>query len=191
MNEQQEPETRLDAAIDRAVRQFMSAEPPAGLRRRVLARLADQPAAAWHRWGFATAAVAAIVLTVVLMRPGTPPSTPSGSHVSADAAVPSASAEPAAGPAVTEQVEPAPARVTPERRARMETLPEPPPGTRVQDVFGPPPARIAAASVETAPAPSASGDDPLAHIESLMVPAIAIPPLVVPPLAIPPLPTQK
>jgi hypothetical protein len=191
MNEQQDSETRLDAAIDRAVRQFMSAEPPAGLRQRVLARLADPPAPLWHRWGGAAAAVAAIVLTVVLMRPGTPPSTPSGNHVSAEAVVPSAPAEPLAMPAVTEQVEPAPARVTPERRARIEALPEPPPGTRVQEVFGPPPARIAAASVETSPVPYASGDDPMTDIESLLVPAIAIPPLVVPPLTIPPFPAQK
>ena len=66
---------RLDEAIDKEVRRLMDAEPAAGLRARVLARIeepsARRPATRW--WLTSAAAVAAIVFAVLLTR-----STPQG-----------------------------------------------------------------------------------------------------------------
>ena len=53
-------DSRLDAAIDRAVRDMMSGEPRADLRERVLAELAGEPARAawWPRLALGSVAVA-------------------------------------------------------------------------------------------------------------------------------------
>jgi hypothetical protein len=58
---------RLDAAIDRAVREMLDVEPPAGLRGRVVDRI-RQPrrAFAWTWFAVPVAAAAAVVLAVVL-----------------------------------------------------------------------------------------------------------------------------
>jgi len=40
---------RLDAAIDRTVRQMLDVEPPAGLRRRVIERISAPVASAFRR----------------------------------------------------------------------------------------------------------------------------------------------
>jgi hypothetical protein len=67
----------LDAAIDRAVRDMMSAEPRAGLRERVLAELAGDPvhAAWWPRLAFGSAAIAVaiVILLVIVNRPAERP----------------------------------------------------------------------------------------------------------------------
>jgi hypothetical protein len=63
-------DSHLDAAIDRAVREMMSAEPRADLRERVLSELQDTPARTphWPRLAFGSAALAvAVVATVVLV----------------------------------------------------------------------------------------------------------------------------
>ena len=92
-------DSHLDAAIDRAVREMMSAEPRADLRERVLSELQDTPARTphWPRLAFGSAALAvAVVATVVLVdrlpdRPvervaiSTSPATESPSHGPADA----------------------------------------------------------------------------------------------------------
>jgi hypothetical protein len=69
-------ESLLDRAIDRAVRRLMEVDPPAGLRRRVLARI-DAPApAGWTffpRYAAVAAAAAVLVLAVVFVsRPSQP-----------------------------------------------------------------------------------------------------------------------
>jgi hypothetical protein len=61
-------EDAADAAIDRAVREIMSAEPRPGFRRRVLDRLAENRRPAWSvpRLGFGAAAAAAVVLALFM-----------------------------------------------------------------------------------------------------------------------------
>jgi hypothetical protein len=58
----------LDAAIDRAVRSMMSAEPRAGMRQRVLARIHEAPRRAFPMWRLAIAGggVAAMALAVAI-----------------------------------------------------------------------------------------------------------------------------
>jgi hypothetical protein len=64
-------ETRIDRAIDRAVRDMMHIDPPAGLRRRVLARLSDskrpQRHAPWAQIVFAIAAAMLVVMAAPRM----------------------------------------------------------------------------------------------------------------------------
>jgi hypothetical protein len=169
--------SRLDAAIDRAVRRMMDAEPPPGLRRRVLARL-EPPAAAiawWPRLGVAAATMAAIALAVVYMNPGPqrpPPAEPPGVLAEGPIpvmpppdAVPGAETPPAPSPEA-----PGPA-TKPERAPRVERLPDPP---RVDDVFGTrPDGRVAAATVDAPALAPAVEPEPLAEIEPLQVPALS------------------
>jgi hypothetical protein len=171
-----EPGSRLDTAIDRAVRRMMDVEPPDGLRRRVLQRLEEpaSPFAWWPRLGLAAATLAAILLAVVYFRPAAPERhvTPQ-EQILAQAPLPvmpppdGDSPETSAG---VPEAPPAPT-VTPgdtARTARVERLPDPP---RVDDVFGPrPDGRVAAATVD---APGRAGPDPLPEIEPLQVPLLA------------------
>ena len=77
MTDSRRDDSHLDAAIDRAVRDLMSAEPRAGLRERVLAELTGEPARAawWPRLavGSAAVAVAVAVLLMIVNRPPVPP----------------------------------------------------------------------------------------------------------------------
>ena len=64
-----------DAAIDRAIRDIMSAEPRPGFKNRVLMRLAQEPPAPlWTRprLGLAAAAVALALMLAIWMRPSEP-----------------------------------------------------------------------------------------------------------------------
>ncbi|MBW8894789.1 MAG: hypothetical protein JF613_01195, partial [Acidobacteria bacterium] len=59
-------ETRIDRAIDRAVRDMMQIDPPAGLRRRVLARLSDSNRPQRHApWAQIVFAIVAAMLVVI------------------------------------------------------------------------------------------------------------------------------
>jgi len=59
-------ETRIDRAIDRAVRDMMQIDPPAGLRRRVLARLSESKRPQRHTpWAQIAFAVVAAMLVVM------------------------------------------------------------------------------------------------------------------------------
>ena len=62
-------DSHLDAAIDRAVRELMSAEPRADLRERVLSELQDAPARTtlWPRLAFGSAALAATVVAMLVL----------------------------------------------------------------------------------------------------------------------------
>jgi hypothetical protein len=169
--------SRLDAAIDRAVRRMMDAEPPPGLRRRVLARL-EPPAAAiawWPRLGVAAATMAAIALAVVYMNPGPqrpPPAEPPGVVAEASSpVVPPTDVVPGADTPMAPTPEaPAPA-TQPERAPRVERLPDPP---RVDDVFGTrPDGRVAAATVDAPAVGPTVEPAPLPEIEPLQVPALA------------------
>jgi hypothetical protein len=93
-------DSHLDAAIDRAVRDLMRAEPRTDLRERVLAEIASAPArAVWRpRLAFASAAlaVAAVALLVLVNRPADRPvervavATPPTAPASTPAEVPTA-----------------------------------------------------------------------------------------------------
>src|SRR3954451_15887389 len=76
-------ETRIDRAIDRAVREMVQIDPPAGLRRRVLARLNDSTERRGYflpRYAFAAIAIAVLAVAVTSMRerivPPAPPTAP-------------------------------------------------------------------------------------------------------------------
>ena len=61
---------RLDDAIDGAVREIMGTEPPAGLRQRVIRRLAEPERRAWiavPRLAFVTAVVLAVAVGAFVM----------------------------------------------------------------------------------------------------------------------------
>jgi hypothetical protein len=77
MTDNRRDDSRLDAAIDRAVRDLMSVEPRAGLRERVLAELTGEPARAvwWPRLALGSAAVA-VAVVVLLMIVNRPPARP-------------------------------------------------------------------------------------------------------------------
>lgn len=197
MSEHYEHGSRLDAAIDRAVRRMLSAEPPADLRRRVLARLDDPPpsAAWWPRWGLATAGVAAVVLAVVMLRPATtplePPATQAAASPVATGSVPGVPRVEPDAPIAGSPPAPRVTAETPARTVRIERLPEPP---MTDVVFGSPDGRVTAASVEASLAPDTPGEDLTAArpgLPPIIVGEIAIAPLVVPPVAIAPLTTQK
>jgi hypothetical protein len=90
MTDNRHDDSRLDAAIDRAVRDLMSVEPRAGLRERVLAELTGEPARAawWPRLALGSAAVA-VAVVVLLMIVNRPPAQPVD-HTIAGAAPPAA-----------------------------------------------------------------------------------------------------
>lgn len=189
MSKQHDTETRLDAAIDSAVRQMMAVDPRAGFRQRVLARL-DRPApvvAWWPRFALAGAALAAIVLAVVLLRPAPPANEVQMVETQPPAAPVTTPASVAPDPDVE-----APAPVGPTLTARtpapkVEKLPDAP---RVDNVFGTPPdGRVAAANAVDPPAAPPVEDagaalPPLAPIE---IPAIEVPPIEIKPLTLTPL----
>jgi hypothetical protein len=141
----------LDVAIDRAVRRMMAAEPPPGLRHRVLRRLEGGAAPAWGffpRFAMAGGALAIVVLgSAVVMRPG-PPAAPAPQS----AAVAPAPAAPVAVEPLTVPPQAAPVPPPTVRAPRRERLPEPP---QMAEVFGTPDARVSATSV-----PPVALDDP-------------------------------
>lgn len=68
MKSDHRPKINMDAAIDRAVRSIMSAEPRAGLRQRVLSRINEAPRRAFplFRLAIVGGSIAAIALAVAL-----------------------------------------------------------------------------------------------------------------------------
>jgi hypothetical protein len=173
--------TRIDDAIDRAVRDLVRQDPAAGFRRRVLSGL-DSPARRTVLWpGLATAAAALAVVTMVVMmrdEPGGPAPAPQQTAVS----------EPAHAPAVVP---------TPPSPSRPAELVAPPRSRRAPDsepvrmaTFGHRDGRVSAASLGEAALPVTAGADE-AVPEGVAIPApppIAIGPIEPPaPLAIPPI----
>lgn len=189
MSRQQDPGGRLDAAIDRAVRQLVQVDPPAGLRRRVLAALTTAPPALswWPRAAVAGAALAVLVLAVTFMRLTGPP--PADTRIATQMAKPAAPlAVPAPGPDA-HVPGPAPEAAPPARAQApdpiVEELPPPP---RMDAVFGTAPdRRVAAASTaatgSTAPEDSADVLPALAPIElaPIVIAPIEIQPVMLPP----------
>ena len=183
----------LDRAIDRAVRSMMQVDPPAGLGRRVMARLQrPERRGGWLTgWLIPVAAVAMFLVAVVLMRdqPGSPVSAPvvAPPSVAANAPAPDASA-PTPAPVAPASTRPR-ASVSPRVPSR-ERIPMP----AVANVFGPRSGRVASAALpsEDAVWPSPSGSDtqaPLHTVAPIVVPPVAMPPIETPAIVIPPLPS--
>jgi hypothetical protein len=152
MTDKHRTERDVDAAIDRAVHEIMSAEPRPGFRRRVLDRLGDAPPARWT-WarisvGIA-AATASLVAAIWLAAPerSTAPTAPAvARHQPAEVAPPPPSptrkteGEP---PVVKKPIAPAgPLRTVPRR-----AVPQPPPG-RVEAASLPLPQPNAVSTIE-------------------------------------------
>jgi hypothetical protein len=185
-----ENQTRLDDAIERAVRNIMRRDPPPGLRARVLSRL-DAPTRttfAWPQLATAAVAVAAVAIALVMLRDAQPvPSAPAGATQtvaagqSAQAPPPITETPPGAGTPAGPRPRAAP------RREPVRTV-----------TFGPRDGRIAAANLRTAPARVSdppgepTADDapvplpPAVFVDALTPPRpIEIAPIVVVPIEIP------
>jgi hypothetical protein len=190
-----ESRTRVDEAIDRAVRELMRRDTPAGFRARVLARLDAPPRrmAMWPALATAAGVLAVAAIGLVVLRE---PVTDAPSHP-----VPVAASGPApAGPATDAPRRPEtapPAADSPVRRApRAEPV--------RTATFGPRDGRVAAASLAVPrPEPADAGPAPAAIVESVAETAgpspiavrplaspnpIEIAPITVPPLQIPRMP---
>jgi hypothetical protein len=177
-------ESPLDRAIDRAVREMMQIDPPAGLRRRVLSRLESSDTrrpAFLPRYVFATAALAILVLAAMFMREH------GGTRVESDAPPSVASTAPPRQQPVP-ATEPHTAK-DPKVTARGLSAPitrEPIPMPRVADVFGARTTRVSAAAD-----PGSEGvwtGDP-AGPKNVDVPSNPVPPLTVTPLTAAPIET--
>jgi hypothetical protein len=174
-------ESRLDRAIDRAVRDMMDVDPRPGFRRRVLANLDREPlrSSMFFRVALVGAALAVLILAVMVIVPDRRSALP---HTVAQRAAPPAltAPQPPAPSSTSVQTPRAPKRTTGVTRERI-------PMPRVTNVFGERRDAAAATSVEAdtvwpAPAPQAHEDSPSAP-PPLVIPALEAPaPIVIAPL---------
>lgn len=194
------PDRDIDDAIDRAVRDFMSAEPRPGFRARVLERLARRPST-WFALPRVAAAAALLVILVAAVqmarhaRPLTPPPTPTESTAEARPEAPAGRALEA--PPADVRPAPAPASGSASRAespaAPPRRTPAPPdtPPSSAGPQFPPRGAVAAATLVGASSAPSATIDGmpvPLApDAEPLVIEPLTIAPLAIEPLVVAPL----
>lgn len=198
--------TRIDEAIDRAVREIMHREPPPGLRRRVLSRLEAPAPRAWlaPRIAFAAAAVlVAAMATFVMLRSDRTTDSPRHEIAAAPASTPAA-------PSIDRSTQPQPAGVErssprpsqPRRIAQPAAVPSAgaasAPRATAPAIAGPPQGRVTATSlpdasagpavtrtVPAAPAvpelPQSAGLPPLPEIQivPIRIDAIPVPPIIV------------
>ncbi len=194
--------TRIDEAIDRAVREIMHREPPPGLRRRVLARL-DAPAPrAWvaPRIAFAAAAVLIVVVaTVLMLRNNRVAETPRHEIAAAPASTPATPSADRAAPSPPSVVEHTRRPSQPRRIARPAPaqsasvgLAPPAAGPRTAT---PPQGRVTATSLPDAsagpaftPAAAASAlPEPPTAVGLPPLPDIQIPPIKIDAIPVPPI----
>jgi hypothetical protein len=186
--------TRVDEAIDRAVRDLMRRDAPAGFRARVLARL-DAPRrrlAAWPAFATAAGVFAVAAIGLVVLRES-PPDAPRE-------VAPVAASRPAPPPPATDAAPPRAEGAAPVRDSTARRAPRAEPARTA--VFGPRDGRVAAASLaSTSPEPEdaapaspavveAAGSAPWRiEVRPLASPnPIEIAPITVPPLQIPRMP---
>jgi hypothetical protein len=172
-------ESPLDRAIDRAVRQMMEVDPPADLRRRVLARLGAPAPGRWAlfpRYAAAAAAAAALVLAVVFVpRPSKAPTVvEEAPAVVAAPATPVAAEPPAAKPAVALPDAGAAQKATAPGGARPSTPHrEPIAMPQITNLFGSGGRRVSAANAaESAKGANVNAPDP----QPIDIPALAAAP---------------
>ena len=149
--------TRVDEAIDRAVRDMVQHDARPGFRRRVLGRLEAPARRVWWVPGLAAAAAAIVVTAVALTRPAdsTRPATPGpqqAHHATPPAPGEAIPAAPAVVVAPAARVENAP------RAPRRPSTATPPPAVvsdpqRLESIFGPRTNRVAATSIPQVDAP--------------------------------------
>jgi len=179
-------DSRLDRAIDRAVREMVQVDPPPGLRRRVLSRLdADTRPAARLTVRYAWAAAAFVMVLAAVMITRERPDAP----VTAVPVASQAAVVPAPGVRPVAPRPPATApRATP-RRATREAIPMP----RVSNVFGPRSRGVTAASDSGAEAirtpPASSAPEQPGAVPPLVIPPLTAAPIETPAIVIPPLTT--
>ena len=177
-----EPRTPFDDAIDRAVRDLVRRDPPAGLRGRVLARLHEPPRRMplWPGLAIASAALA-IVAFGELVRRGT--SEPPARVPHAETTTTSA---PVVEPITTAPAN-APSRVERSERAHRALGAEP---VRTA-TFGPRDGRVSAATLAVSPeTPVEPASPPAAAArDEQQSPSLSLTPIVVPPLT-PPTPLE-
>lgn len=176
-------DTPIDRAIDRAVREMMRVDPPAGLRRRVLSRI-DTPPRRWILLPRLAAAAAALVLVVtaaLVMRrdTATPPTAPTAAVASNVPTQVERPAPPAPAPPAMGAVRQAGGA---SRTPRREAIRMP----RIENVFGSPTAagRLSATSVaEPESAPVDVPESPASRDGQILEPA----PIIIPEITIAPL----
>jgi hypothetical protein len=186
------PTSRVDRAIDRAVRKMMQVDPPAGLRRRVMSRIEAPPA---RRSIFvpafaAAAAVAVLVLGIIAARQGRPVR----SGVDAPATAVIETPRPA-DTRVAQAPSPEPAAAPRSRRAARERTGfrrEPIPMAPVDEIFGERTSAITAAAAPTADAvwPVASAPDVengTAAPRPIVVDPVGVAPIDTAPIVVPPI----
>ena len=184
----------IDLAIDRAVRKMMQVDPPAGLRRRVMARLESPPPRRSFfvpAYAFAAAALAIVILGVWAARNNrvVPSSIETPAAVVVEKA-PTGNTSVARAPQPDAGIPPRPERIVAPRRPgfRREPIPMP----RVADIFGTRTTAIAAAADPTGDAvwttPTAPDvEDNIPAPAPLVVSPVAVPPIALPPLVIAPI----
>lgn len=176
------PESRLDRAINRAVRDMMHVDTRPGFRRRVLAHLGPEPvhSSMLPRVVFAAAALAVLILAVMVMVPGRRSELP---PAVAQHEAPTVHTAPQATAPVTTPVE-APRVHAAAPGVTRERIPMP----RVTNVFGDRRNAAAATSIDSdtvwPTAPGATRPEPPSGPAPLVIPALEVPaPIVIAPLS--------
>lgn len=187
------PASPIDLAIDRAVRKMMQLDPPAGLRRRVMARIESPPRRSFFvpAYGFAAAALAIVILGVWVARNNrvvpssveAPTAMVAEKAPAADTRIARAPQPDAAPPLRSE-------RSVARRRPgfRREPIPMPP----VADIFGARTDAIAAAADPTGDAvwttpTTPDVEDTIAAAAPLVVSPVGVTPIATPPIVIAPI----
>jgi hypothetical protein len=182
--------SRLDRAIDRAVRDMVQADPRPGFRRRVLARLDPEPVRSSLLWRLAAAggALAVLVLIVMVAAPDRHSKMPTRADqheaAAAQPSIPSTTPKPQLNAAESRPEVQPPVHML---RGRARLTSEPIRMPHVANVFGNRSGSAGAASVDAdALWPSAPADVPQDHTDGLA--PLVVPPLDPPaPILIPPL----
>jgi hypothetical protein len=188
----------LDDAIDRAVRQMVQVDPPSGLRRRVLSRLAlpAAPKRARMRYVAAFATLGMLVLAVgLLVRDKTPVST-----TVSPAPVQEAGKQPADSIRFADRLS-SPGRVpdgrsrtprpTPPARAPRAPHAEVIPMPEITNVFGPPANTVTGASVSARDSDSRGALAETVPTSPIEIQLLTIAPLEIEPLQIPEIPAAE
>jgi len=175
--------TRLDDAIDNAVRDIMQLDPRSGLRRRVISQLGApvQSSSSWMPRVLVPVGALTCILAAVFVLSSRERSAPvvATSPVVGPVTVPAAPAAVAstpAAPATVTALRPS-ERIPPSRSSRPRLAATP------ATVFGPRTGRVAAASVPPVPGAGAeAADGALRPLPPLVLPGLVIPPLDLPAL---------